>query len=65
MCNFIAENKNAGARLGPRQPAIDRQLSSIRYRQLSVLSMGDHSFFISQGRRVFQRPANANVRLHR
>lgn len=65
MNNLSPGKKKAGlVGLGHRGPAVIRQ--SLNYQFLRYLSSpknSNHKFFLTQGRRVFQRPANWNVRL--
>ena len=60
----LTGNKKAGLGLGPQRPATIRQ-HPLNYKLYSGLSSANHKFFLTQGRRVFQRPANWNVRLRR
>ena len=67
MYGLKTPNKNAGLRATPQRPATTIN-QSIRYttrESLSSTKQPNHTFFLTQGRHVFERPANWNVRLHR
>ena len=65
MCKLkIPKNKKAGGvSLGPQRPAI-RQSSKYQFlKYMSSPKNSNHKFFITQGRRVFEKPANWSERI--
>jgi len=65
MCSIITPTKKAGAGLRAKSPAATNTIRTLNYHQPLCVSKQNHVFYVSQGRHVFERPANWNVRLRR